>query len=145
IVARIVLDPELLAAQFLRQPVRPFQGREARMKTGDGPIHGKQVLVPPQTLGTPRDGLACDLSLHAVIVVLDLVGPKARLAHVDRRNRDAMAAFLALQAENVTHSQSAGRWQQAADSKLEPDGSSAASRLLPAACSPMKKASSYPR
>src|SRR5262249_10792539 len=103
VVARVVLDVELLAAELFCKPVRALQRREAGMEPGLRLIDGQKVLVAPQTLRPARDRLARDLPLHLRVVVLDLVRPEALLADVNGRHRRAVAAFLAFQSEYEAH------------------------------------------
>src|SRR5213078_3988856 len=82
VIAGVVLDPELLAAELFGEAVGALERGEAGVEAGDGLLDGEEVLVAPEALGAALDGLAGDLSLHAGVVVLDLVGAEALLADV---------------------------------------------------------------
>src|SRR5690606_22955046 len=101
VVARVVLDVELRAAELSRKTLGFAKRRQAGVQAGDRlTLAGKQVPIAPQALRPGFDGSARHLALHGCVVVLDLVGAETLLADMDRRNRHAVAAFLTLESED---------------------------------------------
>src|SRR6185436_13979903 len=103
IIAGVVFDVELLAAEFFGEAVGALERGEAGVQAGDGLIDGEEVFVAPEGLGAFGDGLAGDFAFHGGVVVFDLVGAEALLADVEGLDADAVSAFLTLETFDVAH------------------------------------------
>ena len=104
VVARVVLDPQLVAPQFVGKPVSPLQRGESGMMSCFGlPFDRQQIPIAPEIARAGGNRLACNLPLHFCIIVLNFVRAKTGLADMNRGDRHPMPAFLALESQHVTH------------------------------------------
>src|SRR5207249_4957730 len=86
------------------KPGCPLEWSKSRIQSRPWmPRDRKKISISPQTLRPSRNRFARHLPLHLRIVIFHFIRPKALLADVNRRHRHPMPAFLAFEAQNVTH------------------------------------------
>src|SRR4051812_37438436 len=66
-------------------------------------IDRQQIRISPQALWPACNRLARDLALHLRVVVFHFIRAETLLTHMHRRHRHAVAAFLALESQDVAH------------------------------------------
>jgi len=104
---RVVLHPDLTAAELVGEVLRADQRREAHVVAdGDVPVDRQQLLVAPHARRPGRDRLAGDDALQRVVPIVDLEGAETELAHMKGRRLVVAAALAAAQTVQLFHFES---------------------------------------
>src|SRR5499426_2763753 len=83
---RVVLHPDLAAAELVGQVLRADQRREAHVVAdGDVAVDRQQRLVPPHARRAGLDRLPRDDALQRIVPIVDLEGTETELADMEGR------------------------------------------------------------